>query len=316
MGKDKNMHYGLIGTGPVGLTIGAHLVKAGRRLSVFCIEPDKIAALKQGPLVVEGALSTEARLTEIFDNLRDFLASGPRVILIATKSIDSATVLDALKKTELSRSTVFVACQNGLDVERYIVERFGDEHALRMVLHLGCEMRGPARVHVTFSHTHILSDRPGVDSEIIHSIASALTAAGFATETSRDYRSEVFRKAILNASLSTVCALTGNTMKSVLDNPQLKRIVDEIICESIRVAKAEGARIDDGFFDYAMNYFALGGNHKPSMLVDVERGKLTENEDHCGRIHFFATRHGIPDPVTQTVYVLMRQLEEKKAGRS
>ena len=310
------MQYGLVGTGPVGLSIAAHLVKAGERLQVLCIEPDKAAALRSEPLYIDGMLKAQVRLPEIHGKLEDFLARGPDVILLATKSSDGPALLDEIQRLKPAPETVFVSCQNGLDVERYISDRFGEEHALRMVLHFGCSMQSPNHVHVSFARTHIISDRKEVKPAVAHNLASQLSSVGFVTEARTDYRTEVFKKAILNASLSTVCALTGNSMKSTMESPHLRLIVEGIVRESIQIARAEAAEMPDEFFEYAMNYFAMGGTHKPSMLVDVENGKRTENEDHCGRLHYYARKHGVADPVTQTVYFLMRQLEEKRMKRS
>jgi 2-dehydropantoate 2-reductase len=68
--------------------------------------------------------------------------------------------------------------------------------------------------------------------------------------------------------------------------------------------------IGDEFFDEAMDYLASGGSHKPSMLVDVEEGKRTENEYHCGNLMRYAKDLGIEVSVVDTIYCLLKALEK------
>ncbi|MBI4403239.1 MAG: ketopantoate reductase family protein [Deltaproteobacteria bacterium] len=309
------MTYGLIGTGPVGCTLGAHLVKAGQRVSVFCIEPEKTVALRQKPLAIRGALDADVRMDEIHDNLKDFLQAAPEVILLATKSCHSAQVLDEIRHCAPRLNSLFVSCQNGLDVERYIEQRFGTDRMLRMILHFGCGFKTLNEIQVFFSHTHVLSDRGEVNSSLKEKLIKDFNDGGFPMVLQKDYRTEAFKKAILNASLSTVCSLTGLTMKDALEDPNIKKVVKDMVREAIGIAQAEGLAVGNDFEEYAMNYFAKGGHHKPSMLVDIENGRKTENEDLCGRMVELANQRSLAVPVVHTAYAFMRNLEKRILAR-
>ena len=40
-----------------------------------------------------------------------------------------------------------------------------------------------------------------------------------------------------------------------------------------------------------VHYLDQGGEHRPSILVDVDKGKVTENEFHCGELARLAGCH-------------------------
>lgn len=308
---NPRVRYGLIGLGPVGCILAAYLVKAGQKLAIYCIEPKKAQALREYPLIIRGALEVSVQATDIYEDLPGFVLAKPQVVFIATKSCHSSDLLGALSQQSIARDTIFVACQNGLDVERYIIERFGTSRALRMVLHMGCHMENDHKVHVDFCRRHVLSLRPEVDAGLTRLIAGHLCQGGFFTDAREDYRVEVFKKAILNTSLGTVCALADSTMKQAIEDPELVTVVRRMVLEAIDITRSENLPVSDSFCDEAMTYFAGGGNHKPSMLMDVERGLATENEDHCGRFHYYAVKNGVLDPTIHTAYSLMKTLEKK-----
>jgi 2-dehydropantoate 2-reductase len=307
-------HYGVIGLGPIGTLLSAVLSKAGQRVSTVSLEPEKAAALNEAPIRVRGAINLEGRVSRAFLSLRELIRADPDVVLITTKSCDSPALLDAVKALDPDPRVVFVSCQNGIDVEMQIVERFGPSRALRMVLNVGCRLQSAIEVEVVFNLPSILSDVAAVPAEVRRSFARHLSGAGFPVQTVENYQTDVFKKAILNSSMGSVSALTGCTMQGVLDDPGLRQVLKMMIEEDIAIAQRMGLDIGPGYVEEAFAYLARGGHHRPSMLEDLERGRKTENDAHCGRLVFYAETFGVPAPVNRTMYALVRNREE--AGRA
>ena len=89
--------------------------------------------------------------------------------------------------------------------------------------------------------------------------------------------------------------------------------------ESIQIAQALSYSIQDDFLAEAVTYLSKGGDHKPSMLIDIEQARPTENTYHCGKLLAYAKKHGIKTPVIETLHGLIQGLElaitlEKKKG--
>lgn len=301
------MHYGIVGIGPVGAIFAAHLNEAGHRVSVVDLNLHRNIYLAKHPLTISGKLEIKTQLTELHGDMGDFIAGDPDVILICTKSCQSLPVLKLIKAYGPDDDTVFVSCQNGIDVEEHIADVFGDERAYRMILHLGCNYVRKAEVWVEFAYQHYLSERGA--NPIIHTIAQDFSAAGIATRLTPHYKQEALRKAILNTSLGSICALTHLTMSEVMEEDELVRMVKEITREGIRTAKAMNIDLGDDYLQVALEYLGKGGDHKPSMLVDIEQKRMTENEHHAGMLFRYAEKSGLNVPVIQTIYYLVKNLE-------
>ena len=182
------LHYGVIGLGPVGITLACHLKQAGHRVSVHDIDQNRLAVFKERPLIVSGRLNATAQLTEICFDLKDLLEKKPDVILICTKTCYSLGVLKEIKKQESHHKTIFIACQNGLDIEEQIIDVFGAHRALRMVLNIGCGLVQENESHVIFIMKHYLSRREPVDTALTEQVAKDFTEGGFPTEAKENYR--------------------------------------------------------------------------------------------------------------------------------
>lgn len=308
----ENLHYAVIGSGPVGRVLAAHLHKSGHQVSVLCHFDEQKRQLDQNPIVVTGELHAEEQLRNVYTDLEQLLAKKPDVVLISTKNIDSAALLEEIKALEPPAEMLFVSCQNGLDVEEQIVRLFGPGRALRMVLNMGCGMIDESEIRVSFAMTHFISDVETVNSHMIQQIARDLSSGNFPMEADETYRVSVFKKALLNSSLGSVCALTRQTMGFVMGQPDLRRLVKQLLNEGIRIANAMDIPIGDDFLQEAMTYLDSGGEHKPSILIDIEKGRKTENEYHCGKLVEYAKKYGVDVTVTPIVYSLIKTLEIRR----
>ena len=142
-------------------------------------------------------------------------------------------------------------------------------------------------------------------------IAERLSSAGLTTEVPDDIRHYIWEKAILNAALAPVCAVTRLTMKQVMENARGLELVSSILDESIGIASAVGIEFPDDFRQFCMKYLKGGGDHRPSMAVDLENGLPTEIDYLNGRIAQYGEKHELPAPVNKTITALVHLLEEQ-----
>lgn len=305
-------HYGVIGFGPVGRVFAAHLAQNGHRISILYRNPAVAGAMDGHPLEITGALTATAQMAELYSDMQKFLDSGMEVILICTKSCDSPGILTAIKSLNFREDIIFLSCQNGLDTEHQISDIFGPGHALRMAVNMGCGNISENIVQVSFAMCHYLSLMPDIDAAIIDRIATDHTDAGLELEVRQDYRAEVFKKALLNSSLGSLCAITRHTMSNIMGRDYMKKMITGILTEGIRIAQAMNIQIKDDFLEDAMIYLEQGGDHKPSMLMDIERGKPTENEYLCGQLTRYARQYGVEVTLIPIIYNLIKATESIK----
>jgi 2-dehydropantoate 2-reductase len=163
---------------------------------------------------------------------------------------------------------------------------------------------------VHFAMTHYLSPALSGETERAQEIAGHLTDTGFVTELRTDYRTLAFKKAILNIALGAPSALTRMTMSEVMEEPGLYSMAAGIVREGIEVGQGLKLDIEWEFLNEAMEYLSQGGSHKPSILMDIEQGRRTENEYHSGNLMRYAKDLGIEVSVVDTTYCLIKALEK------
>lgn len=304
-----SLHYGVVGTGPVGRVFAGLLCQAGHRVTVLCHHTPTQLILQRRPVVVKGCLQAYAQLDEVLLEVADFVATQPDVLLVCIKSMDTEHLLRTLRVHGPKPEMLFVSCQNGIGTENIVARVFGADRALRMVLNMGCDVSCGNEVVVTFSETHVLSRPPEVDPALVDRIATDLREAGFPVEARVDWRNEVFRKALLNASLGSLCAITRHCMGCVMGQAEARAMVQDMLDEGMAICRAEGIDLPGDYSQQAMAYLDRGGEHRPSILVDVEKGKVTENEFLCGELARLARRHGVPAPTISFVDRILRCTE-------
>ncbi len=306
----KKLTYGVIGFGPVGRVITAHLLQADFQVSVLTKSETAADKLKSKPLVIKGQTNATASITHCYSNLKLFIETKPDVVFICTKNVDSPNLLKQIAALEPDPKMLFVSCQNGIDVEEQISQVFGRKRALRVVLNMGCSIAADNEVMVNFFMPHFISDLP-LGAVYAQQIANDLTQAKFPTQVKTDYRVETFKKALLNSSLGSLCAVTRQTMSFVMSLPDMRELVKQIVQEGVLVAQAMNISIQTDFVDQAMLYLEKGGNHKPSILVDIENNRKTENDYHCGKLTEYAKAYGVTIKLIPIISTLIKTIESK-----
>jgi 2-dehydropantoate 2-reductase len=121
----------------------------------------------------------------------------------------------------------------------------------------------------------------------------------------------VWRKAVLNACMNPICAVTGKTMAEVINDPILFHLVDALIKEGVSVSRANEFRLGTDYYPYCIDYIRNAGHHKPSMLQDIEAGRRTEVDYINGKIVEYGAQAGVPTPYNTMIRGLVKALEPK-----
>jgi 2-dehydropantoate 2-reductase len=117
---------------------------------------------------------------------------------------------------------------------------------------------------------------------------------------------------IFNASTNPIGALTGLTHGRVCERPELRRLVSGLVDEGKAVAAAQAIELDadpEALIDHAARK-DVAYDHKASMLQDVEAQRQTEIDYLNGGIVRFGQEHGVPTPLNQAIWALVKGVEE------
>ena len=117
---------------------------------------------------------------------------------------------------------------------------------------------------------------------------------------------------IFNASTNPIGALTGLTHGRVCERPELRRLVSGLVDEGKAVAAAQAIELDadpEALIDHAARK-DVAYDHKASMLQDVEARRQTEIDYLNGGSVRFGKEHGVPTPLNQAIWALVKGVEE------
>jgi 2-dehydropantoate 2-reductase len=153
--------------------------------------------------------------------------------------------------------------------------------------------------------------KPAPLSEV-ERLADACTRAGMPTHAVADARGPQWRKVIFNASTNPVGALTGLSHGRVCERPDLRALVSGLVDEGKAVAAAQGIVLDadpEELIDHAARP-EVAYHHRASMLQDVDARRPTEIDYLNGGIVRFGREHGVPTPLNEAVWALVKGVEQ------
>ena len=303
---------GIIGLGPVGTILAAHLAKGGADVVVEDIAKELLTKVSKDGLRVSGIKKLSARVDKVVGSLAELAKFKPDIVFISTKACFLKSVLAELKPVHTSGMR-FVSFQNGLDNECLIAETLGIETTYRVVINYAGNLDGPGDVRMNWFQppNYVGAFRKGLyrTDETTKHIAGIMTSCGLATEEASDVKRHVWEKTILNSALCSVCALTGQTMKEAMEYEPSHDLSVKVLEEGLAVAKADGYDFGEDALDRFASYLEKGGAHKPSMLVDVENKRGTEVDFMSGAIVSYGKRYGIQTSVNDVLTKLLKSSE-------
>jgi 2-dehydropantoate 2-reductase len=145
----------------------------------------------------------------------------------------------------------------------------------------------------------------------VEQLADACTRGGMPTHALEDARGAQWRKLIFNAASNAIGALTGLTHGRVCERSDLRALVRGLVDEGKGVAAAQGIELDadpEELIDHAARK-DVAYDHKASMLQDVEARRQTEIDYLNGGIVRFGREHGVPTPLNQAIWALVKGVE-------
>ncbi len=305
------LRIGIIGTGPVGATLTLFLKEAGALVVPCDSLPARIDAIRRNGIRLTHVFEKHVKIQHACYTVQEMGMHDLDMILIAVKTPDLSKVLGQIK--EIDNEKMHVVCaQNGIDNEVEIGRSFSDHRTHRLVINFAGNMADDSTVHVSFFNppNYVASLGDGGNG-MVKKFADMLNGVGLTTEIPLDIQDHVWEKAILNAALSAVCAITRRTMKEVMDFPCSCDLVEALIDECVLVAEKERIELGNKFRRFSLRYLKNAGHHRPSMLVDLENGDPTEIDYLNGRIVDYGRKHCVPTPLNQAVTAMVHLLERK-----
>lgn len=303
--------FAVIGAGPVGAIVAAFLAKGGYDVTLCDVVQSLLEPALDPGIIIEGADTLQARVARVTTSVDDIVNDPPDVIIITVKATALPLIASALENF-VAEGRYVVSWQNGIDTERDLAKHLGAKSVMRAVVNYGCVPVGPAHVRIAFHHRpHYLQELDPQSRDAAIGICNALSGCGLETRHTDHIPDMVWRKSVMNSCMNAICAVTGKTMIEIILDPILFDLVDALIKEGVAVARANEFALGSDFYPYCINYIKNAGNHKPSMLQDIEAGRRTEVDYINGKIVEYGAQAGMPTPYNTMIRGLVKALETR-----
>jgi 2-dehydropantoate 2-reductase len=307
----KPKSFAVVGAGPVGCIVACFLSRGGYDVTLCDVIPDLLKPALDPGIIIEGAENLQHEVARTCTSIDDLADVDPDVIFITVKAHALPLIASSIEGF-YREGMVIISWQNGIDTELEIAKVLGKNHVMRAVVNYGCGLVGPAHVKMPFHHPpHYIQELdPGSRTAAV-TVAEVLSKCDLTTEHTEKIISMVWRKSVMNAAMNPVCAVTGLTMSRVMNDPIVYQIVDALAKECIQVARANEIDLGWDFYTHAMDYMRNAGDHKPSMLMDIEANRRTEIDFINGKFVEYGNRTGTQTPYNHTLSALVKGLESK-----
>ena len=297
----------MVGCGAVGSLFAANLAQLDDvEVWAYDLAREHVDAINRDGLRLSGAgdVLGRVRATSNADELPqcDF---G----IVATKAMHTSAAAEATAYAFTGGCVASV--QNGLGNEDAIAQHV--ERVIRGTTFPAGRVLAPGHVQwdVKGDTTFGPFEPQPAPLDEVERLADACTRAGMPASAVPDARGPQWRKVIFNAATNPLGALTRLTHGRVCERPDLRTLVTGLVDEGKAVAAAQGIELDDDperLIDHAARK-DVAYDHKASMLQDVEARRPTEVDYLNGGIARFGREHGVPTPLDEAVWALVRGLE-------
>jgi 2-dehydropantoate 2-reductase len=153
-----------------------------------------------------------------------------------------------------------------------------------------------------------LGELDGSQSARCAELSALLVGAGLKAPVQTRIRSELWLKLLGNAVFNPLSALTRASLGEIAQSPLVAPVVRGAMEEVDQVARRLGVEIPVSI-DQRIKGAARVGDHKTSMLQDLEAGRPMEIDALTGSVVELGDRLGISVPHLRTLYSSVKLLE-------
>ena len=318
------MRIAIFGAGAIGGYLAAKLAIAGNVDLSIVARGGHLDAIRTGGLrLVEGdketvaSVKAAARAEEL--GVQDY-------VVLALKAHSLAPALGEIAPL-LGKGTAVVTMQNGVpwwyfykaggalegtrlnavDPGGTIWETIRPERVIGSVVYPAVEVDAPGLIRHVEGTRFSLGEPSGEKSDRVRRLAREFVAAGLQAPVREDIRSEIWVKLWGNLSFNPISALTGSTLAAIVADEDTRAVARAMMLEAQAIGESLGVR-----FPIAVDRRIKGagdvGEHKTSMLQDLERGRPMEIDALVTAVQELGRLTGQPTPTIDSVLALVRRL--------
>jgi 2-dehydropantoate 2-reductase len=323
------VRFAVLGAGAIGGYVGAALARGGADVTLIARGPHLRAIQDNGIRVISerGDFTAAPQATDAIEAVAD-----ADVVFLGLKANSLTEIAPRLGEL-LRPGAAIIAAQNGIpwwyfqdpdgplaglvlssvDPGAVISATIAVESVVGCVIYCSSEIVAPGVIRHIEGTRFTIGEPDGTLSDRCNDISQAFVAGGLKCPVERNLRDQIWLKLIGNAAFNPISALTGATLGQLGALPEMLGVLRAIMEECTAVATALGATLRISV-DRRLEAGIEVGDHKTSMLQDLEAGKPLELDCITGAVIEIADRLAIPVPHTRTVHACAKLLDLQAAA--
>jgi 2-dehydropantoate 2-reductase len=312
------LKFGVAGAGAIGGYVGACLARAGAEVTLFARGPHLEAMQAHGLRVLheDGDFEVRPNVTG------DLAAIADSDVLFLGVKAHALPELASKLGPMLGPDTIVVSMQNGIpwwysdvplesvDPGGVIATNIPTNRVIGSIAYFATTLKEPGVIQHIEGNRLSIGEPDRSRSDRSKRIAEALIAGGIRAPITTRIRQEIWVKLLGNASFNPISALTGATLAEMVRDPQTQRVIRDIMSEVEAVAKSVGIEMLVSI-DQRIAGAENVGEHKTSMLQDLEAKRPLELDEVVGAVIELGERAGVDTPVMRAIYACAKLLDRR-----
>jgi 2-dehydropantoate 2-reductase len=310
------VRFAVLGAGAIGGYVGAALARGGADVTLIARGAHLDAMKRNGVRVISprGDFTAHPPATDDLAAL-----AGADVVFVALKAYSLPEIAPRLGEL-LAPGAAAIWAQNGIpwwyfqslvagggdplesvDPGGIVAKSISPEHNVGCVVYCSSEIIEPGVIRHIEGTRFTLGEPDGSKSPRCQRISAALVAGGLKAPVETRLRDQIWLKLVGNVAFNPISALTRATLGELGTSAEMVGLLREIFAECAAVAERLGI-VFPVSLDRRLEAGLAVGDHKTSMLQDLEAGKRLEIGCMTGAVVELADRVGVAVPHVRTVH--------------
>lgn len=298
----------IAGSGAMGCRFGYQLHNKGNEVILLDMWEDHINAIKENGLNIVGDKEDNVKIEIMKPSEAERKAD---FIILFTKAMQLPTMLESIKPI-IKEDTKVLCLLNGLGHEDVMKQYLPEKNILLGVTVWTAGLKKPGEVLLTGTGSVNLQSIDKSGKEEALEIVDMMNEAGLNVTYDEDVLPSIWRKACVNGTMNSTCALQDCTIGEFFASEEAKSVVKTIISEFVTVGKALGVKLnEEEIVDYVFKTSVAAAEHYPSMHQDlIQNHRLTEIDFINGAVVRKGKELGIDTPYCQMITDLIHSKEQ------
>lgn len=315
------MRFAVVGAGAIGAYVGAALARGGADVTLIA-RGAHLAAMRENGVRVLSPRGDFTAHPPVTDDLA--AVADADVVFVALKAYSLPAIAPRLGAL-MQPGAAAIWAQNGIpwwyfqslpgeaglesvDPGGVIARSIAPEQNIGCVVFCSTEIIEPGVIQHIEGTRFTIGEPDGSVSQRCTDISAAFRAGGLKAPVETRLRDQIWLKLIGNVAFNPVTALTRATLGELGTVPEMVDLLRAVFAECALVAERLGIAFPVSL-ERRLEAGIAVGDHRTSMLQDLEAGKELELDCMTGAVVELAGRLGIDVPHVRTVHACATLLD-------